>query len=192
MAWLWTERGEKDRRGVQYSRAFRQQMVKKLVGPGARTATALAAETGVPQQTLSRWLREAGSLPAMSEEKNGNGMVAKRRPQDWRVEEKLRAVLEATSLSDEELGAFLRQKGLHEAQLAEWREAAFSALSSRSTKRGGKGEAKRIRELERELKRKDKALAETAALLVLKKKVQAIWGDGDDDTEPKNGKRSWV
>ena len=46
----------------------------------------------------------------------------------------------------------------------------------------------RIKELERELRRKDKALAETAALLVLKKKVQAIWGDEDDDTEPKSGK----
>ena len=51
-----------------------------------------------------------------------------------------------------------------------------------------KAEAKRLRELERELQRKDKALAETAALLVLQKKVQAIWGDGDDDTEAKKGK----
>jgi transposase len=43
-------------------------------------------------------------------------------------------------------------------------------------------EARRVRELEKELRRKDKALAEAAALLVLQKKVQAIWGDADDDT----------
>jgi transposase-like protein len=124
----------------------------------------------------------------MSEEKSDKGTVSKRRPQDWSPEDRLRAVLEASSLSDEELGAFLRRNGLHEAQLAEWREAVFSALSSSTAKRASKGEAKRIRELEREIKRKDKALAETAALLVLQKKVRAIWGDGDDDTEPKNGK----
>lgn len=44
-------------------------------------------------------------------------------------------------------------------------------------------ESRRVRELERELRRKDKALAEAAALLVLQKKVQALWGDGDDDTK---------
>jgi hypothetical protein len=53
-----------------------------------------------------------------------------------------------------------------------------------STAAKEKTDAKRIRELEAELRRKDKALAETAALLILKKKVLAIWGDGDDDTKP--------
>ena len=48
-------------------------------------------------------------------------------------------------------------------------------------------EAQRIRQLERELHRKDKALAEVAALLALKKKVNEIWGDGDDDTTTKSG-----
>jgi len=48
-------------------------------------------------------------------------------------------------------------------------------------------DVKRIRSLEKELRRKDKALAETAALLVLKKKVQEIWGDEDENTTRRNG-----
>jgi len=111
-----------------------------------------------------------------------------RRPQDWNAEEKLEVVMEAQGLSEEEVGAFLRRKGLHEAQLKEWREAALAALGSRRAGSVSKAEAKRIRQLERELKRKDKALAEAAALLVLQKKVQALWGDEDDDTEPKRDK----
>jgi transposase-like protein len=161
-------------------------MVKKLVGPGRRTATALAKETGIPQSTLSRWLRAAGSVGSMSEDNNDQG-TTQRRPQDWSAEEKLEAVTEAVGLSEEELGAFLRRKGLHEAQLDEWRDAALSALGSRNGGNPSKAETKRLRELERELKRKDKALAEAAAILVLQKKVQALWGDGDDDTDPKKG-----
>ena len=107
-----------------------------------------------------------------------------KRPQDWSAQEKLAAVMEAASLSDEELGAFLRSRGLHEAQLQQWRELMLAGLEPAAVQRGKQAsEGKRVRELEKELRRKDKALAETAALLVLKKKAQAIWGDEDDDTD---------
>ena len=107
-----------------------------------------------------------------------------KRPQDWSAQEKLAAVMEAASLSDEELGAFLRSRGLHEAQLQQWRDLMLAGLEPMTVQRGKKApETKRVRELEKELRRKDKALAETAALLVLKKKAQAIWGDEDDDTD---------
>jgi len=182
--------GEKELRDVPYSTRFKQTMIRKLVGPGRRSATALAAETGVPQPTLSRWLRAAGSVGNMSEEKPQETKA--RRPQDWRAEEKWEVVAEAERLSEEERGALLRRKGLHEAQLHQWRElareGALGALGARKASRVSQAEAKRIRQLERELKRKDKALAEAAALLVLQKKVQALWGDGDDDTEPRRGK----
>ena len=104
-----------------------------------------------------------------------------KRPQDWSAEEKLAAVLEAASLTEEEFGAFLRSRGLHEAQLQQWRDQMLVGLEPKPAKRV---ETKRIRDLEKELRRKDKALAETAALLVLKKKAQEIWGDEDDDTAP--------
>jgi len=164
---------------MEYSEQFKSKMVQKLAMPGGPSATALAKETGVPQSTLSRWLRKAGTV----------GSMKNKRPQDWSTEEKWQAVLEAEGLSGEELGAFLRRKGLYRAHLERWRAAMQSALGSetKSSKKRSP-EARRVRELEKELRRKDKALAEASALLVLKKKAQAIWGDEDDDTIPRNGK----
>lgn len=106
-----------------------------------------------------------------------------RRPEDWSAEERLRVLIAAARLPDAELGALLRSEGLHEATLREWRAAALEGLAPQ---RAGRAEQKRLRELEKQIRRKDKALAEAAALLVLQKKVQAIWGDEDDDTEPRS------
>ena len=158
-----------------FSEAFKARAVARLVGPRAVSANALAEAVGVSQESLSRWLRAARSV---------GGMTPFRKKQ-WTGAEKLRAVTEARGLTGSALGAFLRREGLHEAQLTAWRAAAEAALGAAARPRpGGSPEAQRIRELERELRRKDRALAETAALLVLKKKVQAIWGDADDTTAP--------
>lgn len=105
-----------------------------------------------------------------------------RRPSEWKPGEKLRILAETDGLEGEELGVILRREGLHEADLAEWRQAAFAALGGATKAAAGGSEGRRVRELEKQLRRKDKALAEAAALLVLQKKVQAIWGDEDDDT----------
>ena len=115
-----------------------------------------------------------------------------KRPQDWSAEEKLQAVIAASSVSEEDLGAFLRRQGLHEAQLTQWRQLVLSGLK-KAPKRAGKdstAQGRRVRELEQELTRKEKALAEAAALLILKKKVREIWGDEDDNTQHKSGGRS--
>lgn len=164
---------------MEYSEEFKSKMVQKLAMPGGPSATSLAKETGVPQSTLSRWLRKAGTV----------GTMKSKRPQDWSTEEKWQAVVEAEGLSDEELGAFLRRKGLHRVDLEHWRAAMQSALGSgtKSSKKRSP-ETRRVRELEKELRRKDKALAEASALLVLKKKAQAIWGDEDDGTIPRSEK----
>lgn len=111
-----------------------------------------------------------------------------RQIQDWRPEEKLAVVLEASSLSDGELGEFLRRKGLTTAVLDEWKQQALVGLRGASQLSEVQKDSRRVKELERELRRKDKALAEAAALLVLKKKAQEIWGDEDDDTESKKDK----
>jgi hypothetical protein len=171
-------------------------MVEKMAGPNGRSANTLSQEVGVAQPTLSRWLREAGTsrVPPVSKKKSKrrratSGTTGNRRPQDWKPAEKLQVVLEAAGLSEDELGEFLRRKGLHEAQLQEWRRLATQALSGpqRPSRKPSADEA-RIRELEKELRRKNKALAEAAALIVLQKKVRAIWGDEDDDTDPKSGR----
>lgn len=169
---------------------FRSRMVQRMVGPEAVSANALAHEVGVSQNALSRWLREARSLQGMSETPKGS-KGSKRSKKKWTGAEKLRIVLEASALTGSELGALLRREGVHEAELAEWRAAAEAALGEppRSrAKTSGKPstEVKRIKELERELNRKEKALAEAAALLVLKKKVQEIWGDEDDTMDSRS------
>jgi transposase-like protein len=165
-------------------------MVQKLTGPHAVSANALSSEVGIAQGTLSRWLKQAATLPSTMSPPDDDT----KRPQDWSPEEKVALVLEAAAVPSAELGAFLRRKGVHEAQLAEWRtqvtQGAVAAMRppTRAQREAAAVEAKKIRQLEREILRKDKALAETAALLVLQKKVQAIWGDEDDDTDPKSDK----
>jgi transposase len=175
-------------------------MIHRLSGNNAISANALSKEVGVPQATLSTWLRKASVVQPEELQESTNGFLKEaspymtetpKRPKDWTPEQKMQAVLEASQLSEEALGAFLRKNGLHESNLEQWRLemlGGFQNMASTKKTKGKSAEAKRIRELERELARKDKALAEAAALLVLKKKVQAIWGDEDDSIPPKNGR----
>jgi transposase len=105
----------------------------------------------------------------------------------WTGAEKLRVFLEGRGLGESELAALLRREGLHETDLTAWQAAAEAALRPRRRVTPWpeqQRDQRRIQELERELRRKEAALAETAALLVLKKKVQEIWGDEDDPTAP--------
>ena len=180
----------------KYSGAFKARMVKKMSEAGAVSPYTLAGEVGISESSLYRWKEQAGTVGAVPKRKQRSGAAApvdnRRRPQDFSPEEKLQVVLEAAGLSDVKLGEFLRRKGLHEVQLTEWRDQVNKSASdifenpgARSSKKSP--EARRVRELEKELRRKDKALAETAALLVLKKKANAIWGDEDDDMDPSNG-----
>jgi transposase-like protein len=99
-------------------------------------------------------------------------------------------VLDAHGLGDQELGELLRRRGVHREQLDAWREAAEAFGQPTMSRRSP--ESKRIKELEREVARKDKALAETAALLVLQKKLQLLFPEGqvdeDDDTDDRSDK----
>ena len=171
---------------MQYSEAFKAKMIQRMSVPGGPSANALAREVGVGQSTLSRWHRHAAKVFGMSNEQGKKS----RRPQDWTASEKQEAVLKAAALSDEQLGSFLRREGLHRTHLAQWRQQMLRGLEEkpRRSRSPKSAEGRRIRELEKELRRKDAALAETAALLVLKKKAQAIWGDEDDVTRLKNGR----
>ena len=175
---------------ASYTAGFKTRMVQRMAGREGISATALAEEVGVSQSSLSRWLCEASvpvsTVTPMTKKKKASARQGSRRGRT--AEEKLQIVLKAAALSDDDLGAFLRGEGIHEAQLEEWRskamEAATGALKAPHGKRRERtAESRKIKELERELLRKDKALAEVTALLVLKKKIQEIWGDEDDDTD---------
>jgi len=167
---------------MEYPEVVKARMVRRMAGPAGQTATALAEETGIPQPTLSRWLREAGSVASVSKSKKPSSPKssppatpkseaepeAARRPQDLDPFERAKVVLEARELGEDELGEYLRRRGLHREQLDQWREALEGAFGA--APRRQRSESQRVRELEREVARKDKALAETAALIVLKKK----------------------
>ncbi len=162
-----------------YSQVFKMRVLQRLVGPQAVSANRLAAEVGVPQETLSRWLRATRSVEGMSQSPKWTKSTK------WTSAEKLRVVLAAQGVRDAELGLLLRREGLHAAQLAEWQALVAAALEAPRARALPSADTQRIAALERELLRKDRALAETAALLVLKKKAQAIWGDADDTTDPR-------
>jgi len=156
-----------------FSVAFKQKMVQRLTGKNAVSALQLSRETGVRQQNLSRWLQEARSLPIMAD---------KPKPlRVWKVEQKVRVLADACPLDGEELTAYLEREGVQRAEYEQWRLAIDEggAASTLTTKR--------IRQLERELARKEKALAEAAALLILKKKVDTLYGEDEDgDTNGPN------
>jgi len=182
---------------MPYTDMFKNAMIQKMTGPDAISASALSKRVDVPQPTLSKWLRLAGvgSSYDFSNTAHEYTKMTKvkgpKRPNDWSAEEKLKVVMEADSLEAEQLGEFLRKKGLHQTHLEQWRLLMLDGLQDGFSKmkiKQKKADSKRIRALEKELRRKDKALAETAALLVLKKKVQQIWGDEDDPTTRSNAK----
>jgi transposase len=171
-----------------YTEGFKARMIQRMAGPEGISAYALARQVGASQNSLSRWLREAPTVAFMSKKKPAKH----NRPRRRTAEEKLQVVLKAASLSDEDLGTFLRSEGLHEATLEEWRtkvmEGATGALKAPHGKRSeNTPEQRKIRELERDLNRKDKALAEVSALLILKKKYEAFLEGKDGDTPTRKG-----
>jgi len=157
----------------------REAILQKMAPPHNMTVPELAQQEGIAPATLYNWrklAREKGHiLPSRSA-----------RPDQWTSQEKFRVVLETASMSEAELSAYCREKSLYPEQVEQWREACLSANADaaereRHAHQANKKERQRVKQLEKELQRKEKALAETAALLVLSKKAEAIWGTQDED-----------
>jgi transposase-like protein len=156
----------------RYSKEQKQWAVKQLQAPINRTVAEVASKTGITEVSLRTWLAASRAEAGQSEVQG-----------KWSSAEKFRVVLETAPLSQEEVARYCREKSILAEQLQQWRQACEQANAGTvpSQERGAGGAAQeRIRSLERELKRKTEALAETAALLVLRKKADAIWGTGED------------
>ena len=151
-----------------YSLAFKQKMIQRLTGKDAVSALLLYRETGVRQQNLSRWLDEARSLPPVASDDS--------KAREWTVEHKARVLAEASSLTGEQLRAYLERQGVRLIDFERWR------IALEEDGRESTATTKRIRQLERELARKEKALAEAAALLILKKTMADLHPGEDDET----------
>lgn len=151
---------------------------KALSQPGYNLKT-LAQEGNVGYSSLQKWLKEhRENTLSYAQPKAG------RRPQDWSRTERIQAVLDCESLNGEGLGSYCREQGLYPSQITEWKAQLMKenpqALSSEYKRNNQRLEAEN-KALKKELRRKDKALAEASALLILKKKVDLIWGDVEDD-----------
>jgi len=151
----------------QYSREFKEAVVTQLLTRGERTIASVCAEVGVSRRTATTWVQRCGTVSAHP---------TPRGRMTWTAEAKLKAIVETTGLAETELGLYLRREGLYSTQITEWRAEVLAHLETRPTpKKDARDET--IRQLEREILRKDKALAEASALLILQKKVDVIWGN---------------
>ncbi len=143
----------------------------RLLPPESAAVEAVAREIGVGVGTLERWREDAQSRPA--------------RGRAWTAAARLEAVITTAALDEAGKGAWCRQHGVYPGELDKWRSSAVAALAepeeARASPQATRQDRKRIKELERDLLRKDRALAETAALLVLSKKVAAIFNKGEDE-----------
>jgi len=161
---------------MSFSTSFKETIVKQALQSGDPIKL-VAQNAGVGYSTLQKWLhqyRQSGDLSVPPKEK---------RPHDWSAEDRLNALIESATLGQEEKAAWCRQKGLHSHHLDQWRKEMVvgkgvdESVKSHTEARQLRAE---IKSLNKELRRKDKALAETAALLVLKKKADLIWGEDED------------
>ena len=133
---------------------------------------------GVSSWSLYQWAKRYG---------NDHGMVKRNRRQGERsAQEKLKAVIEFEGLEGDKQGEYLRREGLHSDHIAAWKKSMEAGLEpgrgdNPATRMERSQDKRKIKELKKELQRKDRALAETTALLVLKKKADLIWGSGENE-----------
>ena len=150
-----------------------------MMPPHPLSVTQLCRDTGVSDVTLYKWRKEyrnkGVAVPANS-----------KKSEHWTAEDKLAVVIETASFNEIQLSEYCRKKGLYKEQIDQWKIAALSGYKNSAQLKNTQVQHRRddkqkIKKLERELNRKEKALAETAALLVLSKKWEAIWGENEED-----------
>ena len=164
---------------MRYSPERKEAVFKKMMAPHNRSLRELASEEGISEATLYNWRKEARAKGLLMPDGDSG-------PEGWSARDKFAAVMESAALNDQQTAEYCRRKGLYPHQLEQWRQACEAANdwdrhSTLKLKAEQKTSRQRIKALEKELQRKDKALAEAAALLVLQKKVQAIWGESEDE-----------
>lgn len=160
----------------KYSKEFKASIIARMLPPNNARVPELSQETGVPRDTLYMWRLQHRHAP---QEAAAHGQRAPK----YSSEDKLSIVIETASLSETELGEYCRRKGLYPEQVTGWKKA-FIDGDTPGTNKAERGQVRQqnrmIKKLQGELRRKDKALAETAALLVLEKKLQALLGESED------------
>ena len=166
---------------MRYPPERKEAILEKMAPPMSMTIPELAEQEGITATTLYNWRKQA----------RARGQVLPSRsttPDQWTSQEKFQIVLETAPMNGAEISAYCRERGLYPEQVEAWRDACLianddAAEQTKQLRQARKAEQKRLRKLERELHRKDRALAETAALLALSKKAEAIWGTTHDEDD---------
>ena len=160
---------------MRYSRAIKESVLKKVLPPEKRSIQEVSKEYGISEQTIKNWI-----------EKVNNGILdldIDRGPNYLTSAEKLHLLLEAAGLPEENRGNWIREKGLHTEHLQLWEQELRDTVTDKNqeSKQELRDAKKKIKALEKELNRKDKALAEMAALIALKKKLHQILEEDEED-----------
>lgn len=161
-----------------YPAERKEAILKKMLPPNNRSIKEIAQEEGISEATLYNWRKAARTAGRLLPDGDTT-------PAGWGSADKFAAVLETAALNEAQLSVYCRERGLYPEQIRQWRAACEQAndwdhAQRVRTKEARRVDEQRIKELERELRAKEKALAETAALLVLRKKARAIWGEAED------------
>ena len=169
---------------ARYTQSFKRQAVEKALSRSEGTTLAQITDSlGIGHSTLNKWMVKSRNQQLGSSSEHDSTSIGdvrkEKRPQDWSQEERLDMMIECGSLDESAMNQLCRERGLYTHHVTQWKQDFISGLTAndRSDAKNLKGE---VRELKKELNRKDRALAETAALLVLQKKVCAIWGNDED------------
>lgn len=169
----------KSNNGKRYTEEMKESIIKRMMPPNNESVSQISEETGITEPTLYKWRKEARLAGNPTP---GDGQSS----EQWSSEDKFLIVMETYAMNGAELAEYCRKKGLYREQIEAWRDSCLNAngRESNQTKQLNqelKEEKKKAKTLVKDLRKKEKALAEAAALLLLRKKAQAIWGDQEDE-----------
>ena len=167
------------RERIRYTAEQKQAVVARMMPPQNEAVAKINEETGITEATLYKWRKEARAKGSATP---GNGQTSDK----WSSHDKFLVVMETFSMKEAELAEYCRRKGLYREQIEAWKEVCLQAngqVFDQAKQLNGqlKEEKQRAKALEKDLQKKEKALAEAAALLLLRKKAQAIWGDDEEE-----------
>jgi len=163
----------------QMDQRVKQRVVERMMPPYNESVSRLSKEYGISETALYKWKKAAKA-------QGTNDRMGAPTTAQWNTRDKFAIVVETAAFSEIELAEYCRTKGLYVEQVEAWRDACMNANGgiaeqASQLQKDLRAKEQEVKNLSRELQRKEAALAETAALLVLRKKAQAIWGDPGDE-----------
>ncbi len=162
-----------------YSRAVKVSILRRVLPPNNESISKVSEEMGLNDQRIRNWVKQTSGSQLLIEETS---------PRFINAQEKYLLLKEAASISEADKGTFLRERGLHSEHLTLWDQELREMMSQKQDLKNQEVKVlkKRVIQLEKELHRKEKALAEAAALLIFKKKFEDVMMESEDDKLPKN------